>query len=294
MSLPRPSIVVRFTRLLASAALLAAGLAAPVSAAPAPLESPGPSCGTVVTNGFGTGPGSLRAAVACAVNGQTVTFNSSQTGNVIGLASEIPITQSITIDGSGAPGVAADGAGASRVFNISAGGTVTLTHLIVQNGNAASGNGGALLAGSNLLVLDQVQVLSSSAANIGGGLYTGGGAIFTNTQFISNTSQNNAGGAWVNNDALVTGGRFERNTCAGAACQGGGLNVDGLTLSGTQFISNSAAGQGGGAWANSAARLTNASFQDNKCTDSACLGGGLYGSARSILPRVTVSRSPHR
>ena len=59
MSLPRPSIVVRFTRLLASAALLVAGLATPVSAAPAPLESPGPSCGTVVTNGFGTIPSNV-------------------------------------------------------------------------------------------------------------------------------------------------------------------------------------------------------------------------------------------
>ncbi len=301
MPLPRPSIVVRFTRLLASAALLLAGLAAPVSAShvsAAPISAgpisaahvsagPPPLCGVgalVVTNGFNNGPGSLRAAVACALNGQTVTFSNTQTGNAIVLNSEIPITQSITIDGSGAPGVAADGAGASRVFNISANGPVTLTHLIIQNGYAASGNGGALLAGSPLLVLNQVQVLSSTAAaGTGGGLYSGAGAIFTNTQFISNTSQSNAGGAWVNDNALVTGGRFERNTCAGAACQGGGLNVDGLTLSGTQFISNSAAGQGGGVWANSAARLTIASFQGNRCTDSACLGGGLYGVASLTL-----------
>jgi predicted outer membrane repeat protein len=150
--------------------------------------------------------------------------------------------------------------------------------MVLQHGHAASGNGGALLAGSSTaLTLNQVQVLSSTApVGGGGGLYATFMAILTGTQFISNTSSLAGGGAVVGGAALLTNSRFERNTCTGSACQAGGLGVVGaLTVTNTDFISNTSGGPGGGIYAESAVMLTKGSFQGNKCTDSGCEGGGL-------------------
>jgi hypothetical protein len=136
--------------------------------------------------------------VGCTAAGATVQFDPSLAGQTIVLTgTEIAITQPITIDGSGAPGIIVDAGNKSRVFNIGASGTVTLTALVLQNGRAASGHGGAVLAGASPLVLNQVQVLSSTVvAGTGGGLFADGPLTHTGTDFISNTSFG-GGGATV-------------------------------------------------------------------------------------------------
>ncbi len=276
-------------RAVMAALLLAASLAqpgaVPVLAAPAPVAplAPQDDC-TVVWNNLDNLTGhTLREAVACATNSQTVTFQSGVAGEAISLLhGEIPITQSITIDGSNAPGIIVDAGNASRVFNITASGPVTLTALVLQHGKAASGNGGAVLAGaSSPLVLNQMQVLSSTApAGQGGGLYAAGTLTLINTDFISNASASHGGGAWASSAALLTNGQFQGNKCTGAGCQGGGLAASGtLTLTGTDFSGNSSILYGGGAAVGGDAVLTDGQFQGNQCTGVGCQGGGLAAGA---------------
>jgi predicted outer membrane repeat protein len=308
---------------IVAAALLLAVLAqpglAPVQAAPAPYApavavAPRPvaiPCTLLVTNPSDAGPGSLRQAVACASAGQTITFSNTLASATINLSGVITITVPLTIDGSGAPGVKVDGGSTSRIFSIAAIGTVTLTALVLQHGSAAELGGAVLADAAGPLVLNQVEVLTSTAAYGGGGVYaTGamtlnggrfqgnnctddgcnGGALYadstvalTGTQFLTNTSRAN-GGAVYAGDSTLTNGLFQGNRCTQADCYGGGYFASQtLRLTSTNFISNTSMSYGGGLAAQGAVTVTSGSFQRNLCGPAFCYGGGLAGQASLVM-----------
>ena len=73
-----------------------------------------------VTNTNDNGTGSLRQALADAVDGDTINFDSSLNGQTITLTSgELLVNKSVTISGPGANMLAVDANHASRVFYIS-------------------------------------------------------------------------------------------------------------------------------------------------------------------------------
>ena len=144
------------------------------------------------TNNGNTGVGSLRAAIASAQNGDTVTFNGSMT---VQLTSELLINKNITVDGDlnndGAADVILDGQYRTRVIEVTSGSTVTLDGLVITRG-LVSGNGGnggygatgAMAGGifnAGILTLKNVTVTSNAASGGGGGggvtgaFYGGGG-----------------------------------------------------------------------------------------------------------------------
>src|SRR5512147_1309825 len=93
----------------------------------------------VVTSSANSGAGTLRAAIATAVPGDTITFASDMT---ITLSSELVISQSLTIDGE-AHAVTVSGNHATRVFNVT-GGNVTFAHLTIADGNVQTTDCGSL------------------------------------------------------------------------------------------------------------------------------------------------------
>ena len=98
----------------------------------------------------------------------------------------------------------------------------------------------------------------------GGGLATFYTATLTAVDFLTNTSTGFGGGLYAgifNFPTSVSGGRFLSNTAPG----GGGLySVGNLTLTGTQFLSNTAlSSHGGGIEANQNATLSGAYFAYN-------------------------------
>ena len=261
----------------AQAAVQAAG-----SQSPAAVPAAGLTATLVVTSSADSGDGTLRAAIAAASSGDTITFNPSLTGQTIVLTTtEIAInTSNLTIDGSGAPGVKVDGNSAHRVFNVSA--PLTIQSLIIQNGNVA-GDGAGLWTGQPL-TLTSVSFLTNTATGNGGGLLTNGAAILSNVSFISNTAQTlYGGGAYFNNPATVNGGTFQRNAASATMNgRGGGLYAfSTLNLTGTQFLTNTAGEDGGGLLANGTATLTNATFISN--TAQTWYAGGAYiGGAATV------------
>ncbi|MHC8356434.1 Ig-like domain-containing protein [Pseudomonas sp. LB3P81] len=144
------------------------------------------------TNNANTGVGSLRAAIASAQNGDSVTFNASMT---VQLTSELLINKNITVDGDlnndGAADVILDGQYRTRVIEIASGKTVTLDGLVITRGlvSGTGGNGGygatgAMAGGifnAGILTLNNVSVTSNAASGGGGGggvtgaFYGGGG-----------------------------------------------------------------------------------------------------------------------
>ena len=125
------------------------------------------------------GPGSLRAALAAAVGGDTIVFKSDLHGTIDLTSGELQVNTSVTIDGPGADRIAVSGAGASRVFEIAAGLTVRISGLTITDGHALEQGGGILNDGSNLTLsgddLTQNVAIGSATGDVNGGAM--GGAL---------------------------------------------------------------------------------------------------------------------
>ena len=118
----------------------------------------------------------------------------------------------------------------------------------------------------------------------GGALLVGGGLTLRDTQLLRNTAGKRAGAAYVNGVAVLTGGLFQGNACNQNDCEGGGLYAgSSLSLTGTQFISNTSRANGGGAYAIGAAAVSSGLFERNTCGQAGCQGGGLFVFANSPL-----------
>src|SRR6476619_2930045 len=94
-----------------------------------------------VTNTNDSGAGSLRQALAGAVNGDTINFDSSLNGQAITLtSSQLLVNKSITITGPGADQLrvqrsTAIGTPQFRILYVSPGNTVTISGLAIQGGH---------------------------------------------------------------------------------------------------------------------------------------------------------------
>ena len=93
-----------------------------------------------VTNTNDSGAGSLRQAIADAVNGDTIEFG--VTGTITLMTSELLVNKNVTLNGPGSDNLTVDGNHASRVFHVSGGVTATIAGLTITNGSASDWGGG--------------------------------------------------------------------------------------------------------------------------------------------------------
>src|SRR5207253_1125009 len=95
-------------------------------------------------------------------------FGSTQQTILLG-GSELLLTSSVSIAGPGAGLLAISGNGQSRVFEVAAGASDTISGLTVENGAAAVGGGGGILNFGNLNISGCM--LSGNSAIAGGALF---------------------------------------------------------------------------------------------------------------------------
>ncbi|MCP4426972.1 MAG: hypothetical protein GY803_20980 [Chloroflexi bacterium] len=157
--------------------------------------------------------------------------------------------------------------------------------------NTAGEGGGGVSAGS---LLAQMTVTNGRFQNNralsgdGGGLAIAvGSASINGTQFISNSSALDGGGVYSRLDINIANASFERNSSGGL---GGGLMIDfagiGSNLSATDFLTNTAVGDGGGAYVFlNDLTVSGVSFSGNSSGGS---GGGLRAGSNLTLTNVTV------
>jgi predicted outer membrane repeat protein len=146
----------------------------------------------------------------------------------------------------------------------------------------SSGHAGAAQAGFASVYRSRFE--RNTSRGFGGALAVSD-LVMNNTLLISNTSGGGGAGAWVPGNATITDGRFENNQALGTNPEwsnGGGLQAEfgTVSISGTQFIGNSAMTNGGGLSAGSSAVLTNVKFVSNTANWS---GGGAYFSGTVSL-----------
>lgn len=186
-----------------------------------------------VTSSADSGPGSLRAEVAAAASGDTITFDAALDGATILLTSG-PVSEigkSLTIQGPGADQLTISGGGTVGILNFAADPNVfgssidvTVSGLTLANGFNTTSGGAIQSSGANLTLSDDVFANNATTGFFGGALDAGfnfGPTPLTlsivDSSFTENTAPN------------------------GAALQAAGFVV---TISGSTFLNNNATGGG--------------------------------------------------
>ncbi len=240
----------------------------------------------IVANDNDLGPGSLRAAIAAADPGETVTIPSGIGDDTITLASELVVDKSMTINGAGMGTTSVSGNNATRVFHVIApAASVTISGLTVTGGNTAStpGGGGILVQSGSLTLTNGAVTGNTVNVSMGATPSGGGGGINnasgTTTLNSSSVSNNTATVASTTGCCQGGGGIFSKG---GAVAINGGSQLNGNTLivNGPSVDVGSACCNGGGGIylsANAPLSIADSTLTGNSATitgQSCCHGGG--------------------
>ena len=160
----------------------------------------------VVTNTNDAGAGSLRQAIADALDGDDVSFNAVAFAAAGGpytitlSTGEIAINNSITLTGPTVAQVIVNGGGTSRVFSVSSGRIVAISNLNITGGFVASGCGGGIRNDHGTLTLTGVTISGNSAdqgagiCNFGSGSASPTTLTVINSTISGNTASGQGGG----------------------------------------------------------------------------------------------------
>ena len=251
-----------------------------------------------VTNTNDSGAGSLRQAIADAVNGDTIEFG--VTGTITLTTGELLVNKNVTLNGPGSDHLTVDGNHASRVFHVSGGVTATIAGLTITNGSASDWGGG-IHNDQSVLTVNNCNIVGNSAPGWGGGIFNDSWVTSATLRVTNSTlSGNSAGsigsgtGGGIYSEGLhgIATMEIVNSTVSGnSAHVGGGIynshstsNVSNCTVS-----ANSAGYGGGGIFhvgLNSSAtlRITNSTLSAN----SAPLGPGIYSYGHSDTTTLDV------
>src|SRR6266700_4562910 len=229
-----------------------------------------------VINTNDSGPGSLRGALASAVDGDTIDFSITTPATITLTSGQLLVNKSVTITGPGADQLSLNGNHVSRVFQIvfqlGSSKTVTISGLTITNGNVSGAfpdnSGAGIYNDRSTLTVNNCTLSGNSASNKGGGIYNNGGQLSSATLTINNStiSGNSAG-------LGGGGGIFNDGTDVGS----GTVTINNSTVSG-----NSTLASGGGIYNDSnrsghvTVTINNSTLSGNLATVN---GGGIYNDA---------------
>lgn len=268
---------------------------------------------TTVTNTNDSGPGSLRQALADAIDGETINFDPALNGRNISLTSaELVVDKNVSIHGPGRNllGLFRSSNTPFRVFHVMPNWTVTIAGLTISGGGAGEEQGGGgILNDHATLTIDSCAV-QNSFAEYGGGVYNDGSAgSSTLTVFNSTVTGNFASdGGGIFNDAVnggnamlsLTNSTVDSNTAAfngfptGGGAGGGIYNSGGMLMISNSFVTRNhagvpapfALGWGGGIANDGTVAITNSTISSNQAYQS---GGGIDNAGTLTITNSTVS-----
>ncbi len=270
-----------------------------LSALAAPLA---PNTILTVTNANDDGPGSLRLAIADAIDGDVINFDDNYS---IYLSSTLNITKQLTIDGGVYTITVSgdslnDGSRNVRAFFITSTAVVTLSHLNIVSGTTSTVNdlffpGGGIYVNPGSQLTVQSSTLTSNVSGYvgGGGIYNGGMLTLANSIFADNLSIGGGGGIYNESTLNLVNSTLAANITLG---NGGAIENQGvLAMSNTTLISNDASfiGGAGGIHNLGTLTMTNSMLMSNTAVS---YGGGLFvdGEGRAVIQNSTLAGNSSR
>ena len=275
----------KLTSITLAAACLALLGATPVSLRAATL---------IVTNNADSGPGTLRAALAIAADGDTIDA-SGVTGTITLTTDQLWVSNSVTLLGPGPGALTVSAINGIRVFLVT-GTDVTISGLTIANAQGAGYGMGVLTGFGISLALNNCIVTSNSTTLSGGGIFNSAGASLTISDcIISGNSASGPGGGVYNNQGWLTlnqctlTGNVAANSGGGGAVwnEFGTLTVNQSTLQGN----NADNSPGGGGIVNNGGTVTvnQSTLTQNSATASTYNGGGILNSGSLTLSNSIVA-----
>lgn len=182
----------------------------------------------LVTSGADSGPMTLRDAMASL---------SADGGTAVVVVPNISLDSQITVSGKvtvvkqlrSPYSTAIDGGGNGRLFDVEAGGSLTLRNFNLTGGLKAGEPGGAIRCGGELLI-ESCSLFGNEAYNGGAVAAYGGGLVeLRNSTFSNNIATISGGGLWVDSGTAI----LKNVTVAGnsAGTSGGGIYNSGMSFS---------------------------------------------------------------
>lgn len=204
------------------------------------------------------------------------------------------ISDNLTIDGRTTENLTVSGNNASRIFEVGSGTVVTLTKLIIAEGNCPGCVTGGGIKNSGTLIVSNSTIKNS----YDGGIYNNGGTLIIITTLFDN-NDNGGGGAIFNSGTLtVNSSIFTNNDAFVRGFPGGAggaiFNTGTASISGSFFDGNSATGTGesyGGAVFNNLdgiLTISNSTFTGLE-NFGADFGGAIYNGGMLTLTNSTIS-----
>jgi hypothetical protein len=264
-----------------------------------------------VTSTADSGAGSLRQALADAVDGDTIQFAPGLYGQTITLTSaELVIDKNITITWPGLDRLAvrpstAAGTPSFRIFHVLPGHVVLIAGLEISGGNLPeTEGGGGIRNDQSTLTLNNCAVLNCFIASYygtsgtGGGVYNDNGTLEINDSTISNNFAqascggiyNTAGGTLTIRDSVVSGNSVRVQYWVSPYFVGSGPG--GIFNAGTAEVTNctvdhnSGGQQGGGIGNQGSMTIANSTISNNLVFYA---GGGIANSGPLTISNSTIS-----
>ena len=233
-----------------------------------------------------SGNTSLRAAIeeANVLGGaHTITLGA---GNYDLSLGTISISSDLTITGAGAGLTVIDAQDLNRVLAIT-GGTVSISGVTLQNGDAGGGDGGGVHVANSAVVSMRDVVLTGNDGHFGGAIWNDGTLTLDRVTLDLNNGSY-GGGLYNRGNATVTDSTISNNTATnGGVGEGGGLWTSGagntLDLTNVTISGNSTDGDGGGLYNGKDATLTNVTITNNQATQ----GAGIHDVGNAATTTLT-------
>jgi predicted outer membrane repeat protein len=188
----------------------------------------------------------LRDALTNAGDGDTIVFNSSLSGSTIGLGGALPTPTptdgSLTIDGSGAPGLTVEGYSSHAIFRFDTTGTIAISDLHLHAGFGSGTGGGAVNStGTGPLQLSSMDINDSNAVGGSGAVHAHGPLTIMDSDLANNINYGyehgpfNGGAVAADDELTISGSSFHDNYSSNGggaiyATGAGAVTIDNTTL----------------------------------------------------------------
>jgi len=251
--------------------------------------------------------GTLRAEIALATAGDTITFQNGLSGTITLNGTELLVQKNLTIEGPGAGVITVSGNNVSRVFHFLRQSStptiaVSVSGLTITGGkvtDTSTGGGGIYNESGSTLTLDNSTVSGNRTNGIAGGINNTGRLTLSNSTISGNTASSGSGGGINNYGTLTIRSSTISGNTASSGFGGGIYNYGTLTISSSTVSGNTATAtsnygivSGGGIYTESALTVTNSTIFGNTISNSSSngssRGGGIYSSNALTVTNSTI------